>query len=155
MVLRCFAANHHRISKSSLRDNGLQDLTGSSLPKSSTITKGASGDDSTECTLSHDSYNILRLRCEQLHWFTLLQADLTTNSLGSMGANIRLLTGRQHQHLHSDRNHDRGPSRTLQRLRISIAVCTFPFARDICNLLTLCTSRADSWIVMPTARVVA
>jgi hypothetical protein len=76
-----------------------------------------------------DSYGIVRLRCERLHWLALLQADLTTDGLGSMGANILLLTGRRHLHPPPHCNHDRGLSRTLQRLRISTAVCTFPFAR--------------------------
>jgi len=60
------------------------------------ITNAESGDDSTERTRPHDSYNILRLRCEEIHWLTLLQANLTTGGLGDMGANIALLTGRQH-----------------------------------------------------------
>ena len=34
---------------------------------------------------SHDSYNILRLRCEELHWLWLLQADLTIGGLGRHG----------------------------------------------------------------------
>jgi len=72
-----------------------------------------------------------------------------------MGANIPLLTGRQHLHLHPDCNHHQGRSRTLQRLRVSTGVCTLSFAQDACNLLTLCTARADSWIATPTARVVA
>ena len=85
---------------------------------------------------------MLRLQCEEIHWLTLLQANLTTGGLGGMGANMSLLTGRRHLHPHPDRNHNRGLSRTLQRLRISAAVCTLPFARGICNLLTLCTARA-------------
>ncbi|KAM0706783.1 hypothetical protein Q7P35_006113 [Cladosporium inversicolor] len=106
------------------------------------ITYVESGDDSTERSQHHDSYNILHSRCEEIHWLTLLQANLTTGGLGGMGANISLLTGRQHLHSHPDRNHNQGLSRTLQRLRTSAAVCTLPFAREICNLLTLCTARA-------------
>lgn len=105
-------------------------------------TNAESGDDSTERTRPHDSYNILRLRCEENYWPTLLQANLTTGGLGGMGANIATLTGRQHLHPHPDRNHNQGLSRTLQRLRICSAVCTLPFAPGICNLLTLCTARA-------------
>ena len=116
------------------------------------ITNAESGDDSTERTRPHDSYNILSLRCAEIHWLTLLQANLTTGGLGGMGANMSLFTGRRHLHPHPDRNHNRGLSRTLQRLRISAAVCTLPFALAICNLLTLCIARAETWIVMPTAR---
>jgi len=126
----------------------MYDLPGQSLNASSMVRRyKRGGDDSTERT------RLVRLRCESLHWLTLLQADLTTGGLGSMGANILLLTGRQHLHPPPERNHDRGLSRTLQRLRTSTAVWTLSFARGVCNLLTLCTARADSWIIMPTARL--
>jgi hypothetical protein len=69
-----------------------------------------------------------------------------------MGANFSLLTGRHHFHPHPDRNHDRGLNRTLQHLRICAAIFNLLFARDVCNLLTLCV---DSWIDMPAARNVA
>jgi hypothetical protein len=49
-----------------------------------------------------------------------------------------------HRHPHPDRNHDRGLNRTLQCLRVSTAARTLLFARDVCNLLTLCIARADT-----------